>query len=272
MTRWPSFCRWGTRAASGRTEVRPRDEVKLAVLFTSGAEPDWPDGLDVYTGSFTYYGDNRSRAGICMTPRAGATCYFAWSLSGLTTGNRAERVFLRSSCSISLGGGGMCGSAPAGSGFEPAERRGRPGRGVADHRGPAVPELPRAVHGPGCRLRPAYLDQPDPGRPAAGQRLPARMEDVGAVRHLHASTGSAHCHHPIQAGTAADCAVLKVTLTGHPARPRPGGKRAACACLRRALAGLWRNHKMVLHLRYARCCGRRHGRGVRLVNRVCMPV
>lgn len=44
-----------------RTNGSPaKDEVKLAVLFTSGAEPDWPDVLDVYTGSFTYYGDNRS--------------------------------------------------------------------------------------------------------------------------------------------------------------------------------------------------------------------
>jgi Restriction endonuclease AspBHI N-terminal/Restriction endonuclease len=37
-----------------------RDTVKLAVLYTTGAEPDWPDALDVYTGVFTYFGDNRS--------------------------------------------------------------------------------------------------------------------------------------------------------------------------------------------------------------------
>ncbi|MFF3858124.1 restriction endonuclease [Streptomyces sp. NPDC002209] len=33
--------------------------VKLAVLYTSGREVDWPDYLDVQTGTFTYYGDNR---------------------------------------------------------------------------------------------------------------------------------------------------------------------------------------------------------------------
>jgi Restriction endonuclease AspBHI N-terminal/Restriction endonuclease len=33
--------------------------VKLAVLYTTGSEPDWPDALDPYTGTFTYYGDNR---------------------------------------------------------------------------------------------------------------------------------------------------------------------------------------------------------------------
>lgn len=37
-----------------------QDTVKLVVLYTSGAEPDWPDALDPYTGTFTYFGDNRS--------------------------------------------------------------------------------------------------------------------------------------------------------------------------------------------------------------------
>src|SRR4029077_12650731 len=37
-----------------------KDSVKVAVLYTSGAEPDWPDVLDPYTGAFTYFGDNRS--------------------------------------------------------------------------------------------------------------------------------------------------------------------------------------------------------------------
>jgi hypothetical protein len=37
-----------------------RDAVRLAVLYTTGEEPDWPDDLDVYTGTFTYFGDNRS--------------------------------------------------------------------------------------------------------------------------------------------------------------------------------------------------------------------
>jgi hypothetical protein len=37
-----------------------QDAVRLVVLYTSGAEPDWPDELDPYTGTFTYFGDNRS--------------------------------------------------------------------------------------------------------------------------------------------------------------------------------------------------------------------
>lgn len=46
--------------------------VKLVVLFTSGAEVDWPDHIDPTTGDFTYYGDNR-RPGHDLhdTPRGG---------------------------------------------------------------------------------------------------------------------------------------------------------------------------------------------------------
>ncbi|HZX02252.1 restriction endonuclease [Kribbella sp.] len=33
--------------------------VKLAALYTSGTEVDWPDVLDTRTGVFTYFGDNR---------------------------------------------------------------------------------------------------------------------------------------------------------------------------------------------------------------------
>jgi len=45
----------GFRPAGSTT----RDAVKLVVLYTTGSEPDWPDSLDAYTGTFTYYGDNR---------------------------------------------------------------------------------------------------------------------------------------------------------------------------------------------------------------------
>lgn len=32
---------------------------RLALLYTSGADPDWPDALDPETGLFTYFGDNK---------------------------------------------------------------------------------------------------------------------------------------------------------------------------------------------------------------------
>lgn len=46
--------------------------VKLVVLFTSGAEIDWPDEIDPTTGDFTYYGDNRHPGReLHDTPRGG---------------------------------------------------------------------------------------------------------------------------------------------------------------------------------------------------------
>ncbi|WP_067812639.1 restriction endonuclease [Actinomadura kijaniata] len=34
--------------------------VRLSVLYTTGGEADWPDFLDLQTGTFTYFGDNRT--------------------------------------------------------------------------------------------------------------------------------------------------------------------------------------------------------------------
>lgn len=49
-----------------------KDAVRLVVLYTSGAEPDWPDELNPYTGAFTYFGDNRSPGrDLHDTPRGG---------------------------------------------------------------------------------------------------------------------------------------------------------------------------------------------------------
>ena len=46
--------------------------VKLCVLYTSGSETDWPDRLDVSTGDFSYFGDNRRPGSqLLMTPRRG---------------------------------------------------------------------------------------------------------------------------------------------------------------------------------------------------------
>jgi hypothetical protein len=35
-------------------------KIKLTVLYTTGADPDWPDSLDRETGRFTYFGDNKT--------------------------------------------------------------------------------------------------------------------------------------------------------------------------------------------------------------------
>ncbi|MGC5544421.1 restriction endonuclease [Streptomyces griseus] len=66
--------------------------VKLAVLYTSGGEVDWPDYLDVQTGTFTYYGDNRKPGqGLHETPRSGNVLLRdAFDASHGTTGDRAK--------------------------------------------------------------------------------------------------------------------------------------------------------------------------------------
>src|SRR4051812_17336014 len=46
--------------------------LKLVVLYTSSADPDWPDALYRETGLFTYFGDNRAPGReLHETPRGG---------------------------------------------------------------------------------------------------------------------------------------------------------------------------------------------------------
>ncbi len=58
----------GFRTAGGRN----LPGCRLAVIFSNLAEPNWPDTLDLESGRFTYYGDNR-RPGHQLhdTPRGG---------------------------------------------------------------------------------------------------------------------------------------------------------------------------------------------------------
>lgn len=49
-----------------------QNTVKLVVLYSSGANHDWPDSLDEATGTYTYYGDNRQPGhDLHDTPRRG---------------------------------------------------------------------------------------------------------------------------------------------------------------------------------------------------------
>ena len=45
-------------------------EYRYCILFTSGEDTDWPDYLDLRTGIFTYYGDNKS-AGHTVSAKKG---------------------------------------------------------------------------------------------------------------------------------------------------------------------------------------------------------
>lgn len=60
-----------------------RQDVRLVVLYTTGADPDWPDTIDPVTGDFTYYGDNKTPGSeLHDTQRQGNALLrdiFAWS-------------------------------------------------------------------------------------------------------------------------------------------------------------------------------------------------
>lgn len=67
-----------------RLKGSPRERtVRVAALYTSGTEVDWPDVLDAQTGVFTYFGDNRQPGReLHQTQRGGNLLFrdvFEWS-------------------------------------------------------------------------------------------------------------------------------------------------------------------------------------------------
>ena len=62
----------GAGNQGGFRAVGSRDAPRLVILYSSMDDPDWPDFIDVYTGVFTYFGDNK-RPGHDLhdTPRGG---------------------------------------------------------------------------------------------------------------------------------------------------------------------------------------------------------
>ena len=46
-------------------------DKQFVALFTTGQEKDWPDRIDLNTGQFTYYGDNRTPGELHKTPLCG---------------------------------------------------------------------------------------------------------------------------------------------------------------------------------------------------------
>jgi len=75
-----------------------RGTVRLVVLYTSGAEADWPDHIEPTTGDFTYYGDNRKPGkDLHDTPRGGNELLrqmFAASRAGAEERRAVPPVFL----------------------------------------------------------------------------------------------------------------------------------------------------------------------------------
>jgi len=72
--------------------------VRLVVLYTSGAEVDWPDFIEPTTGDFTYYGDNRKPGrSLHDTPRGGNELLrriFAASRAGSAERQAVPPIFL----------------------------------------------------------------------------------------------------------------------------------------------------------------------------------
>lgn len=63
----PGISNSGGFRAAGR-----HDTTRLVILYSTGAHPDWPDELDPYRGSYSYYGDNRTPGReLHDTPRGG---------------------------------------------------------------------------------------------------------------------------------------------------------------------------------------------------------
>ena len=186
-----------------------RDAVRLVVLYTSGAEPDWPDELDPYTGTFTYFGDNRSPGReLHDTPRKGNLLLRDSVRARPRRAGRDGRkvppflLFDKPGTGRDVRFRGLL--AP---GLGPHQRRRRPRRGLAHHQGPAVPELPRPLHRPRRRQRHPHLDHRARRRRAARPRLPARLADLGGNRAL-----PGRCRHRRPSSSA----------TGKPrSRPRP---------------------------------------------------
>jgi hypothetical protein len=64
--------------------------VKLAILYSSAQEPDWPDRLDVQTGRFTYYGDNRRPGHDLHDTQRGGNCLLRDTFAA-ASGTAADR-------------------------------------------------------------------------------------------------------------------------------------------------------------------------------------
>jgi hypothetical protein len=62
----------GAGNQGGFRQVGGRESPKLAVLYSSMDDAEWPDAIDIYTGVFTYFGDNKKPGfELHETPRSG---------------------------------------------------------------------------------------------------------------------------------------------------------------------------------------------------------
>ena len=73
----------GLENSGGFRTLKNRIEPKMLALISSAEETEWPDFLDIETGIFTYYGDNRTPGNTILdTPKKGNQCLenlFNWT-------------------------------------------------------------------------------------------------------------------------------------------------------------------------------------------------
>lgn len=82
-----------------------KQSVRLAVLYTSGEHPDWPDRIDPTTGTVTYFGDNRSPGrDLHDTPRKGNQ--LLRQLFAMASGTKSDRLAVPPILVFSKGGRG----------------------------------------------------------------------------------------------------------------------------------------------------------------------
>jgi len=84
----------------GGFRVSGRGERKnWVVLFSTGEDRDWPDTLDLNTGRFVYYGDNKTPGHELHDTEQGVTRFFVQYSPDFMTTQDCVPMFHRSSCS-----------------------------------------------------------------------------------------------------------------------------------------------------------------------------
>ena len=88
----------GLENSGGFRALKSRTEPTMLALVSSTEEPEWPDFLDIETGIFTYYGDNRTPGHTLLdTSKKGNKCLenlFNWNHIGGDKRKKIPPIFI----------------------------------------------------------------------------------------------------------------------------------------------------------------------------------
>ena len=88
----------GLENSGGFRALKSRTEPKMLALVSSAEETEWPDFLDIETGIFTYYGDNRTPGHTILdTAKKGNKCLenlFNWTHEGGLNRKKVPPIFV----------------------------------------------------------------------------------------------------------------------------------------------------------------------------------